>query len=191
LPWLFAEGFVLMGAFVTVYNYIGYRLMAAPYRLSQSAVGLLFTVYLVGTFSSTFIGHLAGRLGRRKVLWTMFVVMLAGLALTTVASLPLIIAGIGVITFGFFGGHSIVSSWVGRRARSAKAQANSMYLFAYYMGSSVAGAVGGLFYSAHAWAGVAGFVAALFGLGLALAWRLYHLVPLPLPPAPEAEPPLP
>jgi MFS transporter, YNFM family, putative membrane transport protein len=191
LPWLFVEGFMLMGAFVTVYNYIGYRLMAAPYRLSQSAVGLLFSVYLVGTFSSTFIGHLAGRLGRRKVLWTMFVVMLAGIALTTVESLWVIIAGIAVITFGFFGGHSIVSSWVGRRAGSAKAQATSMYLFAYYMGSSIAGAVGGLFYSAHGWAGVAWFAAALFGSGLMLAWRLYHVVPLTVPPAPEAEPPLP
>ncbi len=56
LPWLFAEGFVLLGAFVTLYNYIGYRLMAPPYALSQAAVGLLFSVYLVGTFSSTFIG---------------------------------------------------------------------------------------------------------------------------------------
>ena len=81
LPWLFAEGFVLLGAFVTIYNYIGYRLMAPPYRLSQTAVGLIFSVYLVGTLSSTGIGHLAGKLGRRKVLWAMFVVMLAGVAL--------------------------------------------------------------------------------------------------------------
>ncbi len=192
LPWLFAEGFVLLGAFVTVYNYIGYRLMAPPYALSQAAVGLLFSVYLVGTFSSTFIGHLAGRLGRRKVLWTMFVIMLAGLALTMAAPLALIITGIGVITFGFFGGHSIVSSWVGRRAGNAKAQASSMYLFAYYLGSSLAGAAGGLFYAAHGWKGVAAFVATLFGLGLLFAWRLYHLTPLAvMPPAGTAEPPLP
>jgi MFS transporter, YNFM family, putative membrane transport protein len=192
LPWLFAEGFVLLGAFVTIYNYIGYRLMAPPYGLSQAAVGLLFSVYLVGTFSSTFIGHLAGRLGRRRVLWTMFVVMLAGLALTMAGSLTLIIAGIAVITFGFFGGHSIVSSWVGRRAGNAKAQASSMYLFAYYLGSSVAGAAGGLFYAAHGWAGVASFVAALFALGLLVAWRLYYLAPLAVAPAAgAAELPLP
>ncbi|HEX4152612.1 MAG TPA: MFS transporter [Steroidobacteraceae bacterium] len=192
LPWLFAEGFVLLGAFVTVYNYIGYRLMAPPYALSQSEVGLLFSVYLVGMFSSTFIGHLAGRLGRRKVLWTMFLIMLAGLALTLADSLAIIIAGIAVITFGFFGGHSIVSSWVGRRAGSAKAQASSLYLFAYYLGSSLAGAAGGLFYAAHGWTGVAAFVAALFALGLLFAWRLYWLAPLAVPPAAgSAEPPLP
>jgi YNFM family putative membrane transporter len=192
LPWLFAEGFVLLGAFVTVYNYIGYRLMAAPYGLSQAEVGLLFMVYLVGTFSSPFIGHLAGRLGRRKVLWIMFVVMLAGLGLTMSGSLMLIIGGLATITFGFFGGHSVVSSWVGRRAGNAKAQASSMYLFAYYLGSSLAGAAGGLFYAARGWTGVAGFVAMLLALGLLIAWRLYHLAPLAAAPSPPtAEPPLP
>ena len=82
------------------------------------------------------------------------------------------------MTFGFFGGHSIVSSWVGRRAGPAKANASSMYLFAYYMGSSVAGASGGIFFAAHGWAGVTLFVALLWGAGLLIAWRLYYLRPL-------------
>ncbi len=191
LPWMFAEGSVLLGAFVTVYNYIGYRLMAPPYSLSQAAVGLIFSVYLVGTFSSAFMGHLAVRLGRRKLLWMMFVIMLAGLMLTTLESLWFIVAGIAVITFGFFGGHSIVSSWVVRRAGSAKAQASSMYLFTYYLGSSAAGAAGGLFYAAHGWAGVAAFVAGLFGLGLLFAWRLYHLPLMAAPQSADAGPSLP
>jgi YNFM family putative membrane transporter len=178
LPWLFAEGFVLLGAFVTVYNYIGYRLMAPPYRLSQTAVGLIFSVYLIGTLSSTGIGHLAGKLGRRKVLWAMFVVMLAGVALMTAEQFWLIVVGIVVVTFGFFGGHSIVSSWVGRRAGAAKANASSMYLFAYYLGSSVAGALGGVFYAARGWSGVTMFVSLLWTLGLLIAWRLYYLRPL-------------
>ncbi len=192
LPWLIAEGFLLLGGFVTVYNYIGYRLMAAPYRLSQSAVGMIFSVYLVGTFSSTWIGHLAGRLGRRRVLWTMFVLMEAGVALTLAGSLWLIIAGIAVSTFGFFGGHSIASSWVGRRAGATKAQAASLYLFSYYLGSSIAGTVGGLFYTARGWHGVAAFVAALWGAGLLIALRLMRLAPLPGGnAAPESEPPMP
>jgi MFS transporter, YNFM family, putative membrane transport protein len=178
MPWLFAEGFLLLGAFVAIYNYIGYRLMAPPYRLSQSAVGLIFSVYLVGTVSSTWVGHLAGRLGRRKVLWAMYALMLAGVFLTTMASLWTIIAGIVVITFGFFGGHSIVSSWVGRRAIGAKAHAASMYLFFYYLGSSVAGTLGGFFYAARGWLGVAAFVGALWTAGLLIAWRLFYLEPL-------------
>jgi YNFM family putative membrane transporter len=178
LPWLFAEGFLLLGAFVTIYNYIGYRLLAPPYALSQSAVGLIFSVYIVGIFSSTWVGHLGGRLGRRKVLWTMFALMLAGVGLTLFAALWIVILGMVVVTFGFFGGHSIVSTWVGRRSGPLKGHAASMYLFAYYLGSSVAGAAGGLFYAAHGWPGVAAFVAGLWTLGLLIAWRLYDVAPL-------------
>jgi YNFM family putative membrane transporter len=178
LPWLFAEGFLLLGAFVTIYNYIGYRLLAPPYALSQTAVGLIFGVYIVGIFSSTWVGHLGGRLGRRKVLWALFALMLAGVGLTLFAALWIIILGMVVVTFGFFGGHSIVSTWVGRRSGTSKAHAASMYLFAYYLGSSIAGACGGLFYAAHGWAGVAGFVAGLWTLGLLIAWRLYDVAPL-------------
>ncbi len=191
LPWLFAEGFLLLGAFVTIYNYIGYRLLAPPYGLGQAVVGAIFSVYLIGTFSSAWMGHLAGRLGRRKVLWTAFALMLLGVGLTMMRPLVLIVLGIVAITFGFFGGHSIASSWVGRRAGSAKAQASSMYLFSYYMGSSLAGAGGGLFYAWHGWNGVALFVATLVLAGLLVAWRLYRLPPLPGPPSPGTEPPLP
>lgn len=66
-----------------------------------------------------------------------------------------------------------------------------MYLFTYYLGSSIAGAAGGLFYAAHGWAGVAAFVAALTGLGLLFAWRLYNLPPLAAPTGSGAEAPLP
>lgn len=191
LPWMFVEGFLLLGAFVTVYNYIGYRLLGPPYDLSQAVVGLIFSVYLIGTFSSAWMGHLAGRLGRRRVLWTTFALMLAGVGLTAFRPLALVIAGVVAVTFGFFGGHSIVSSWVGRRAGNAKAQASSLYLFAYYMGSSLAGAGGGLFYASHGWNGVAAFIGAMVLAGLLIAWRLYFLQPLPGPPSPGTEPPLP
>jgi YNFM family putative membrane transporter len=190
LPWLFAEGFLLLGAFVTVYNYLGYRLLAPPYNLSQAVVGLIFGIYLIGTFSSAWMGHLAGKLGRRKVLWTALALMLAGVLLTLATSLWLVALGIAAVTFGFFGGHSIVSSWVGRRAGAAKAQASSMYLFCYYMGSSVAGASGGLFYAAHGWSGVVVFVGALVLAGLAIALGLIRLKPLTgvaTPPAPMSK----
>ena len=42
---LYLIGFALMGAFVTVYNYLTFRLSAAPFGLSTSVIGALFTVY--------------------------------------------------------------------------------------------------------------------------------------------------
>jgi MFS transporter, YNFM family, putative membrane transport protein len=179
LRWLFLEGFLLMGAFVTIYNYIGYRLLAPPYSLSHATVGLVFTVYLVGIGSSTFVGGLADRFGRRKLLWIVLVAMLGGLGLMALPSIAAVIAGIAVITFCFFGAHSLASSWVGRRARVARAQASSLYLFCYYMGSSVIGAAGGLAWASGGWAGVTWLVGGCLLLALLAGLRLARLQPLP------------
>ena len=166
---LFAEGFLLMGAFVTTYNYATYHLADPPYSLSHAAVGLIFIVYLGGIFASAWIGARADRAGRGRMLLSMAALMLAGVGLTTLRPLWCVVAGISVVTFGFFGGHSVASSWVGLRAHRAKAQAAAMYLFFYYMGSSVAGAAGGLFWDRWRWPGVAGFVAAMLGMAIGLA----------------------
>lgn len=178
LRWLFSEGFLLMGAFATVYNYISYRLVAAPYYLSQAAVGAIFTVYLVGVISSPSVGDLAGRLGRRKVFWTTVVLMLAGLAITLAQSLAVIILGIAIFTFGFFGAHSIVSSWIGLRARHAKAQASSLYLFFYYLGLSIVGWLGGFLWKAFGWPAVVAFTGFFLLLALAISLRLIAVQPL-------------
>src|ERR1700743_856277 len=133
-----------MASYVTVYNYIAFRLLAPPYRLGQARVGAIFVVYLVGIASSAWMGALAGRRGRRKGFWATVVLMLAGLALTLVTNLAAIVAGLAVLTFGFFGAHSVLSAWVGlRAARQAKAQASSLYLFFYYVGARIAGWRGG------------------------------------------------
>jgi YNFM family putative membrane transporter len=165
---LYAVGFLLMGAFVTTYNYVTYHLLDPPYRLSQSAVGLIFIVYLVGIFASAWIGARADRVGRERMLLMMTGLMLCGIGLTLVGPLVLVIVGIATITFGFFGGHSVASSWVGLQADHAKAQAAALYLFFYYMGSSVAGAIGGFFWGAWRWTGVAGFVGAMLGAALVI-----------------------
>ncbi|UVH49272.1 MFS transporter [Pseudomonas sp. CBSPBW29] len=178
LPWLFLEAFVLMGAFVTMFNYIGYRLLADPYDLSQAVVGLLSLVYLSGIYSSAKIGSLADRLGRRRVLWATIVLMLGGIALTLFNPLWLVVPGMLIFTFGFFGAHSVASSWIGRRALKAKGQASSLYLFSYYVGSSIAGTAGGFFWHYAGWNGIGGFIVALLIVALLVALKLAKLPPL-------------
>ena len=68
-------------------------------------------------------------------------------------------------------------------AHHARAQASSLYLFFYYTGSAVIGSVGGLFWSAHGWRGVATFVGALLVAALALSLWLARLQPRPHPSA--------
>ncbi|WP_419198989.1 MFS transporter [Pseudomonas putida] len=177
LPWLFLEAFLLMGAFVTLFNYIGYRLLAEPYHMNQALVGLLSVVYLSGIYSSAQVGALADRLGRRKVFWASIVVMGGGLLMTLATPLALVIIGMLVFTFGFFGAHSVASSWIGRRALKAKGQASSLYLFSYYAGSSVAGTAGGVFWHQWGWNGIGLFIGSLLTVALLVALHLSKLQP--------------
>jgi len=178
LPLLFLEAFVLMGAFVTLFNYIGYRLLAAPYQLDQAFVGLLSVVYLSGIYSSAKVGAMADKLGRRKMLWATIALMLAGLVLTLFTPLWLVVIGMLIFTFGFFGAHSVASSWIGRRALKAKGQASSLYLFSYYAGSSVAGTAGGVAWHLGGWNGTGLFIGSLLIIALLIALKLAKLPPL-------------
>lgn len=161
-----------MGSLVTVFNYIGFHLLDAPYHLSQAAVGMLSIVYLSGTYSSAMVGSLADRVGRQKVLWAVILLMLAGFGLTLLTPLPLILLGMLLFTFGFFGAHSVASSWVGRRAVQAKGQAASLYQTFYYAGSGIAGTVGGLFWNRAGWNGIGLFVGLMLSLALLIALHL-------------------
>ena len=177
LRYLFALGFLLMGVLVTTYNYIGFRLEAAPFSLSQTAIGLVYCIYLVGAVASAVMGELAGRYGRRRVIGFAIAFMPIGVLMTLPNSLWLTILGVGVVTVGFFGGHSIASSWVGLRAETAKAQASALYLFFYYAGSSLAGSIGGWVFTLGAWPGEATFLGALSGLALLIALKLARVPP--------------
>jgi YNFM family putative membrane transporter len=169
LPFLFLMGFVLMGGFVTLYNYAGYRLLGAPFSLYQTEIGAIFTVYLTGVVASPWSGKMADVFGRGRVLIASLLLMMVGIALTLSNALPVIIAGIACLTFGFFAGHSVASGWVGRLAMQAKGQAAALYLLAYYLGSSLIGSYGGHFWTAFGWPGVAGLIAALLVIGFASA----------------------
>jgi MFS transporter, YNFM family, putative membrane transport protein len=178
LPLLYVEGFLLMGAFVTIYNYASFRLEGPPYHLSQAAVGAVFLLYILGSISSAWFGGLAGRVGRRKVFWLPIAGVAIGVALTAAAPLPVIILGIAVITAAFFAAHSTASGWVGQRATRDRAQASALYLLCYYMGSSVMGSVGGLAWSHGGWPSVVAFTLALLLLALAISLRLARVAPL-------------
>ncbi|PHM38825.1 MFS transporter [Xenorhabdus innexi] len=161
LPLLFAEAFLLMGGFVTMFNYIGYRLLDAPYHLSQTVVGLLSVVYLTGVYSAAKAGASISHYGRGKVLLIAISMMLIGNLIMIFSYLWALFFGLTILTMGFFAAHTVASGWIGARTKRAKAQASSLYLFCYYAGSSISGTLGGIFWSYYQWNGVAAFISLL------------------------------
>ncbi|WP_433328557.1 MFS transporter [Spirillospora sp. CA-294931] len=166
---LFLIALVLMAGMVTVYNFLSYRLLAEPFGLPQTVVGLISVMYLGGSFASARAGTLADRAGRRPVLLGSLGLAAAGIALTLPPSVPLVAVGLLGFTVGFFAAHSVASGWVGLLASSARAQASALYLFAYYLGSSVGGTAGGLAYETGGWTGTAAYVLALLAIAVAIA----------------------
>lgn len=127
---LYAMGALLMGTFVAAFNGLGFRLSAPPYGLGQTAIAAVFLLYPLGSVSSARAGALADRLGRRAVLPAGVLVALAGLALTATDPLAIVVAGIALLTIGFFAAHSVAASWVGRRAAGQSVQASALYRWA-------------------------------------------------------------
>ena len=174
LPWLFLVAFLLMGAFVSFYNYLGFRLSLAPFELGQTAIGALFLLYALGTWSSAASGRLVDRHGPWRVTLAMAGVMGAGLLFSLTVNLSVLIAGVALFTFGFFGVHATASGWVGARSQSRRALASALYLTSYYLGGSIPPLVAGIVWDRGQWPAMVLLLTVLLLFLLGVVLRLRH-----------------
>ncbi|MEU2790546.1 MFS transporter [Streptomyces sp. NPDC007100] len=162
---LYFLGALFMVVFGAVFTVLGYRLSAAPFGLPEGVIGAFFLIYLVGTVTSAYIGRFAERFGRRPVLYAGMVVAAAGVLVTVADSVAAIVAGLVLVTAGFFTGHVIASSSVSSNAATGRAQASAVYLTIYYIGNSIGGTLAASAYHGAGWTGVV--VVCLVAMGLA------------------------
>ena len=175
---LYGQGFLLMGAFVAVYNYLGFHLSASPFLLPSWLVTLLFLAYLAGTLSSPWAGGLASSRGRYPVLLGSIAVMSAGALLMLAPLAAVVLAGLLLFTAGFFGAHAVASGWTPAAAPPAsRSQASSLYYFAYYAGSSVFGWALGLVFGVAGWPWFLGGVLVMCAVAAMLAVTTLREVP--------------
>jgi YNFM family putative membrane transporter len=138
--------------------------------------------------SSAWVGHLAGRFGRRKVLWLTIAVAIVGVGLTVLDRLVTILAEMAVVTAASLGriqwpAAGSVDVRYSTERRPLRCTCCSTTSGQACLGPPADGSGRG-----RAWARVAGFVASLFVVALLVAIRLAGLPPL----WPEANrPPLP
>lgn len=157
---IYLIGFCAMGSFVSVYNFITYVLLHEPYNLSQTFIGCLFFTYLIGSFSSAYMGKKTYLWGNSRVIGISALLMLLGIIITILMPLLCKILGLVVFTFGFFGCHTGACGWVGKLNKGDKAVSSSLYMFLYYTGASALGTLGGFFLEHYGWNGVVAMVIA-------------------------------
>jgi YNFM family putative membrane transporter len=165
LPWLFCVAFLGMGTLVGLYNFLPFRLSAAPYGLGPAAIGSIFLLYAVGSYASAWAGRQVARHGRQRILLSMALLMTAGIAVTLAPPLWVIVGGLAIYTFGFFAVHTVASAWVGHLAGTRRGLVSALYLSSYYLGGSVIGTATGWAWAEAGWPGV---IAAMLVCGAAV-----------------------
>ncbi len=166
---IFAQGFLIMGGFVATYNYMGFRLQGEPFGLRPEVTSLIFVAYICGTFASVRAAELVGRLGRARVVAVTSGSMLAGIALTLVPQLWAQIAGLLLVTVGFFGGQAVASGWASAGVPEARTQAGALYTLSYYAGGSLMGWLGGELFAVWGWAGTVAMIGCAAAASVVLA----------------------
>lgn len=177
LAGLYVIAFLAMGTLVSVYNFVSFRFIE-DFGLPPALVGMIFLMYLFGTYSSARAGRFVAEFGHGKTLTGSAALFLIGTVLL-IGPMWMAIAGLLLFTIGFFAVHSTASGWVGHLAHANRAEASSMYVFCYYFGSSVVGLVAGALFARVSWLGFVGFYAvlitALVILSVVLTKRQEHI----------------
>lgn len=165
----YAVGFCVLFTLLGTFNYINFYLAAPPFRLGTAALGMLFTVYLVGAFVTPFAGRLIDRMGHRFTLAVAFSGGIAGICLTLVPSLTAVVLGLSLCCTGVFIGHSSASSYIGTVAREGRASAVGLYVMCYYAGGSAGSALSGHFWNRGGWPACVALVASVQVLAIVTA----------------------
>ncbi|EPO5779727.1 MFS transporter [Vibrio harveyi] len=125
--------------FVNLYSVMGFRLVSAPHNVPVGLASLIFVCYLGGTFSSRCAGHWSKRFSPILGMFLGSIVSMAGMWIAIIESIPAMLTGLLLISFGAFFTHTLAYGWVGQNATQAKATATALYLVHYYIGGSLGG----------------------------------------------------
>lgn len=171
----FAVGFNVLFSLVGVFTWITFHLSAPPFRLSTTALSSLFFVYLIGLVVTPAAGYLITRVGLRVGIAGAIVCSITGVLLTLAPSLPVVIAGLTLLSSGVFIAQTASQSHLRVAAPSgARVTAAGLYLTCYYLGGTAAGVIPGLFWAIGKWPACVAFIVTMQSIALVIAligWR--------------------
>jgi predicted MFS family arabinose efflux permease len=182
----YAVGFGTLFNFILTFTFVSFHLAAAPYRLSASALGTIFLVYLVGTVLSPAVGWAITRFGRRALMIGVIAVWMVGILLTLAQPLPVIIAGLAVCAGAGLLTQAISTGYVAISAERGASSAVGLYVSAFYIGGSIGASLGGIGWTVGGWPACTVLVLGMLAIMGALIWMLWTPGTPVAPPRPTA-----
>jgi len=149
----YAIGFNVLFCQVGSFTYVNFYLADKPFLLGPAALGAVFTVYLIGAVITPVSGIILDRIGYRRTLRIAVGVIIAGLLLTMIRSLPAVILGLTMASTGVFACQAAASSYVGKAAGRARSSAAGLYVAFYYFGGCLGSILPGFIWHKAGWAG--------------------------------------
>lgn len=146
-----AGGFFI---FSSVFNFLPFRLSAAPFSFSTELITLLYLVYIMGIFMGPLSGRISNRIGSGNTLIGGTLLLGASVALTLLPSIVAIILGLLGLCTGFFAVHAAAVGSLNRRLTGGQGRANALYVLFYYVGGWIGITSSGFAYTEWGWQGV-------------------------------------
>ncbi|BAV07095.1 MFS transporter, YNFM family, putative membrane transport protein [Filimonas lacunae] len=164
----------IMGTFVSVYNYLGFRLEAPPFSLPHYIIASVFLMYTIGVVGTMVAGKWSDKVAPQQLI-RLFILFLAGGLLAMLSgNLVVLVCGLGLVTFSFFAGHTMASRIIAQTAQHNKSTATALYWLFYYIGSSIIGSGSGVLLSGQGWTV---FILLLLAIALLLQLLVYPRKP--------------
>lgn len=168
-----AVGFNVLFCMVGAFTYVNFYLADKPFFLGPAALGSIFGVYLIGAVITPVAGRIQDRVGHRRALIGAVGISAAGMLLTMVKAVPVIIAGLALEATGVFASQSASSSHVGKAATEGRSSAAGLYVAFYYLGGAMGSILPGLFWNQAGWAGCVAIIICMQVVTVAIAGRLW------------------
>lgn len=146
-----AVGFSVLFCLTGAFTYVNFYLAAPPFGLGPGALGSIFAVYLIGVIVTPIAGRHLDRFGHRRMLALALSCSAAGLLLTLVPRLTIVILGLTICSTGTFICQSAATTALGMASNRDRSAAAGLYLTFYYGGGSLGAVLPGFAWNHGGW----------------------------------------
>ena len=177
----YAVGFGVLFNFLATFTYISFRLAAPPYNMSPTLLGIIFVTYLSGTALTAMTGRFVSRFGRRGFVQIVIAIWLAGVLLTLLGPVWLILIGLSISACCGMLCQAVSTGYVTITAQVGRSSAVGLYVTSFYLGGSFGAGLGGIAWTVGGWPACVAMIAAMLAVMatiVAVTWRT--------PPQPQA-----
>jgi predicted MFS family arabinose efflux permease len=169
-----AVGFNVLFCMAGAFTYVNFYLADRPFSLGPAALGLIFSVYLIGAAITPVAGHILDRVGHRRALVGAVGMSAIGMLLTLVQNVPTVIGGLTLESSGVFACQSAASSHVGKAVNESRSSAAGLYVALYYLGGCAGSILPGLLWKQTGWPGCVGIIISMQLITAAIAYKLWR-----------------